>query len=235
MKMGKYVLLMMVLSAMIACAASNASEAYPEVSKIVVSGQGQVSVAPDEAVIVLGVETRSTNATAAAEENAKTMSQVVEALTGAGVAREEMQTRYSIARIREDELYSERPVPGRFDFVVTNMVTIRMDIVEGLDVARVLDAALAAGANRVDSITFDLKDPAPARAQALKAVVADAQSDAQAIASAAGVGLGRILSITEDYSYEPRAASLAYVSDTPVMAGELEVTASVTVTYEIAQ
>ena len=63
-----------------------------------------------------------------------------------------------------------------------------------------VDAAVAAGANNVDGPNVSVSDQSSFYAQALKLAVQDAQSQAKAIAAAAGLNLGGILHITDEGS-----------------------------------
>jgi uncharacterized protein YggE len=203
------------------------------VSKVIVQGQGQTSAPPDRAVVVLGVETRDAKASTAAAENADLMNKVVQALLSAGLEMGKIQTsHYSLYR-------EQATVEGRKDavkppeFVATNQVTAEMNATD--DPGKVIDAALGAGANKVVSLSFDLRDPKAQMDAALADAVADARRKAEVVALAAGVKLGRVLEVSEGYSFRPTGTERFFVgaAPTPVLTGEVEVTSSVTMTYEI--
>jgi hypothetical protein len=118
-------------------------------------------------------------------------------------------------------------------FLASNTVTVNLN--NTADVGRMLDAAVSAGSNNIREVAFDLKNPKPQRDQALTAAIEDAQRKATVAAKAAGVKLGRILEISEGYGYVAGASrSAAFDVATPIMPGKMEITASVTVTYEIS-
>lgn len=222
---------MMLLSlAMPAVAADNESD----LSKLSVQGEGKVTAAPDMATIVLGVETQSTSAATAVEENAKLMNQTINALREAGIIESQMQTsRFSLTTMPQDEplradAKQEPPI-----FLATNQVTVKLEDTEG--VGRVLDAAVGAGSNSIQEVRFDLRDPKPQSDEALALAIKDAQRKAQVAASAAGLELGRILEMTVGYGYVAEASkSYSYaIAATPIQPGEMEVTASVNLVYEI--
>ena len=117
------------------------------------------------------------------------------------------------------------------------MVTVR---VRALDqVGSVLDAAVTDGANTLNGISFGLADPVPATDEARKAAVADARRKAELYAAAAGVKVGKVLSISENGGYaQPMMMAEAMAGKSaavPVQAGELSVAASVNVTFELTE
>jgi uncharacterized protein YggE len=211
------------------------------VSKLVCNGEGKATAAPDVVTITLGVETRNVSASAAAAENARLMNSTVNALLRAGLNKKDIQTsHYSLTTQTEE---NPAPIAGTEknktppEFVATNQVTARMNVSE--NIGNVLDAATAAGSNNVMGISFDLRDPKPQTDKALANAVNDSRRKAEIMAASAGVKLGKILELSEGYSYTssnaPRAAYSLAATPTPVLPGEMEVTASVTVTYEITK
>lgn len=230
--------LAMLVSVLFAVALTATSFAVEDstVSKITVTGDGKEISAPDMVTIVLGVETMNVSAAAAAEENAAMMNTTLDALRSAGVPEDDMKTsEYSILPPYSDDFcdcQEDRAEPR--EFTVTNHIMIETNLT-GTDVGTILDAAVSAGANDVVGVTFGLRDPEPIREKALEKAVIDAMRDAEMVAEAAGVTLGRILTITEGYTYTPTYDAFAYSkSATPIVPAEVEITASVTLEREIA-
>jgi len=208
-----------------------------QISKLMVSGNGKASVTPDIVTVVLGVQTRNESAAAAVAKNAQHMTETIEALKVAGVKEEDIKTsRFSIYPTRDwiDGKRSEKVI-----FEVSNQVTFTIDLCEDSDVGAVLDVAVGAGTNTVNSVTFGLEDPAPAQQEALKDAVADGMAKANTIAEAAGVELGMILTISEGgfapLSVDTRLAFAEAASGTPIVPGDVEISASVSMTYEIVR
>jgi len=208
------------------------------ISKIIVQGEGKVTAVPDMAVIVLGVETRNASASAAMEENARLMNATIAALLAAGIAEKDIQTSQFSLTTRPDERpydsseADREPLPP--EFIATNRVSVRLN--ETGEIGLVLDAAVLAGSNSIQGISFDLQDSQPQKDLALSRAVEDAQRKARVVATAADSELGRILEISEGYGFvSPRGdAAFAFsAAPTPVQPGELEITASVTASYEI--
>ncbi|MEI8003839.1 MAG: SIMPL domain-containing protein, partial [Methanothrix sp.] len=75
----------------------------------------------------------------------------------------------------------------------------------------------------------------PQKDQALTLAILDARRKAEKAAQAAGVKLRRVLEISEGYGYVTAASnSVAFDFATPIQPGKMEITASVTMTYEIS-
>jgi hypothetical protein len=233
MKNSSIVFLGLVLLFLVVPCATAATD--NNVSKLTVQGDGKVSAAPDMATIVLGVETQNANASVAVRENAALMNETINALLGAGIAENEIQTSsFSLTTMPQDEPKMTGETPKAPVFLATNQVTVKLN--NTTDVGRVLDAAVSAGSNSIQQVSFDLRDPIPQNDMALTKAIEDAQRQAEVAASAAGVNLGRVLEITEGYGFVTAAAKSASFADfaTPIQPGELEISASVTVVYEIS-
>jgi len=205
-----------------------------DISKLRVEGEGKVRVAPDMATVVLGVESRSTSAAEAVSENARLMNQTINALLEAGINESQMQTsRFSLTTMPQDDLLRDDATQEPPVFLATNQVTVKLDNPDG--VGQVLDAAVSAGSNSIQEVKFGLKDPTPQNDEAMTNAIKDAQRKAQVAASAAGLDLGRILEMTVGYGYVMEASrSYSYaMAPTPIQPGEMEVSASVNLVYEI--
>ena len=211
------------------------------VSKIICNGEGKTTAVPDVVTITLGVETRNVSASAAAAENAKLMNSTINALLSAGLKKKDIQTsHYSLTTQTEE---NPTPIAGAEknktppQFVAANQVTTRMNVSD--NIGKVLDAAIAAGSNTFIGISFDLRDPKPQMDKALAEAVNDSRIKAEIMAKSAGVKLGKILELSEGYGFTssnaPRAAYSLAAATTPVLPGEMEITASVTVTYQITK
>jgi hypothetical protein len=166
---------------------------------ITVIGIGEVSTEPDVVRTNLGVEATAPTVSEAMQHVTTRMKSVIAAVKGLGVADRDIQT--SSISIRP-----ERVVPGpmaapggkpepKIIAHASNMVAITIR-----DVARagaILDAAIAAGANEVWGLSFSRSDADGLRAKAREKAVADARARAEALASAGGVALGPLMSISE--------------------------------------
>ncbi|MDM7940068.1 MAG: SIMPL domain-containing protein [Methanothrix sp.] len=226
----------MLLAFLLLLAASFSVSASEEnVSKLIVQGEGKVSAVPDMATVVLGVEARNASALVAAKENARLMNETISALLSSGIASADIQTsHFSLTSLPQEETKASGEMQKAPEFIATSQVTVRLN--NTADVGRVLDAAAAAGSNSIKDLNFDIRNPQPEKDRALTLAIADARRKAEVAAEAAGVELGRVLEIAEGYGYVTPAAKSAIQFDvaTPVQPGEMEVTASVTLTYEVS-
>ncbi len=203
------------------------------VSRLVVQGDGKTSAIPDMVVIVIGVETRNVSAAIAAADNARLMNQTIQSLLKAGVNLNNIQTsRYTLTTAPSEEPKALES-PGLPEFIATNMATAKLNITENL--GRILDTTISSGSNNIQQVSFDLRNPQKEKDKALSLAIEDARHKAQVAAKTADVKLGRILEITEGYGYlAPATKSAIYLdASTPIQPGEIEVTSSVSMTYEI--
>ncbi len=198
---------------------------------IAVGGEATLQFQPEVVRLTVGVNTLAPTAKRAAAENAKAMAKVVATLKQALGDQAELRTvRYRVGpRYQWDQKTHTRRLVG---FKAVNLVSIRSPRVK--EVGRLLDAAVAAGANSISGPYWELKDPAAARRKVLALAYGDARANAQALARAAGVELGPVLTMSSTTYPRPvtrmelnlRAASPA-AKPTPVEPGRLTVSATV--------
>jgi len=197
----------------------------PEVST---TGEGDVRVTPDRALLMLGVQTQATTAEAAAASNAKLLRSVLDSLRAVGLTAQQLSTtNYNV----NPQFAPNSSTPRIVGYMVTN--SVRAEVSSIGQVGRVIDAALAAGANEVSSLSFYASSEADARRRALALAVASARADAEALAAAAGGRLGPLLELTTSAERPPvypmaRMSAVAGRVPTPIEPGEQTISASVT-------
>jgi uncharacterized protein len=153
---------------------------------VVVTGEGVVKAAPDQAWVTFAVESRSKNPKDAQAQNAKSMTSVQERLVAAGIPKDAIRT-LSYDLQLESDWVNGRQVPR--GYVARNTIEVRLD-----DIARVgeaIDVAITNGANSVHGVRFDLKERASLERDALKRATADARARAEAAAADAGAADAR--------------------------------------------
>jgi uncharacterized protein len=216
-------------------AQAQAPQSLPQ-ARIVVTGEGTVTVPPDYAQIRTGVTTRGKSAKEALDGNSKLMTAVTAALQNSGIEQKDIQTsRFSIEPVyTQQQSNSVRTLAG-FEAVNQVGVTIRQIAKLG----DILDKLVSAGATDIGGIEFLHADPAKALDQARAAAVADARRKAELYAQTSGLSLGGVLWITEDQAYAAvmkgglmRAAAGGMAA--PIAAGEDTLRASVTVGFDVA-
>jgi uncharacterized protein YggE len=209
-----------------------AQEAQPPM--INVTGTGTVEAAPDIATLSIGVTTQGDTAAAALAANTAALDAVLARLTAAGIAPADMQT--SNLSLNPNWTGYDNNNPVISSYVASNVLTITIRKLDGL--GAVLDASVADGANTLNGLIFAVADPEPLLDEARKAAVADARARAELLAAAAGVKLGKIVSITETTTGAPPMpmykAELS-AAPVPVVGGEVEMSASIMIFYEIVE
>ena len=223
--------------------AAEGSTAVASVNTITVVGSATVSSVPDQAALSLTVESDGTTPGAAMNANAAEVTKVLERLKAEGVDAAAIRTAYvNVYPIRTyNPDTGEETLAG---YRAQNTVTVTLKGAAIADTAgRLLSAALEAGATSVSGPAWQLQDDTKAVAEALKQAVANARTKAEALAVAEGVGAGNVIMMNEGVVAQPsiqystdsmyaRTAAGA-VAETPISAGTLDVTASVTVTYTL--
>lgn len=201
---------------------------FPFGQTIAVVGHGTVEASPDRALVTIGAQVIRPTAQEAQERVSGTMTQVLQRVMALGIPRDRIQT-------VEINLYPQRR-PQTGDITGYQAVQrLRVTVDDLALVGRVLDAAVAAGANLLDGVSFTLRDSATYRARAFAAAAQDARAGANALAAAAGVTIARVVRIEEVGAGVPivRGPMLqaAPEGSTPVLPGTLSVTAQVRVVF----
>ncbi|MBS0248972.1 MAG: SIMPL domain-containing protein [Proteobacteria bacterium] len=198
---------------------------------ITVSGDATVAVAPDLAMIRLGVTSQAKTAREASDANAKQMTSVLAAIKEAGIADRDVRT----SRLSLQPQYDQsKPGAARLlGFQVTNQVTVRIREIDKLP--SILDHAIAAGANEMSGIEFIVSEQSKLLDQARDDAIADARRKAELYAKAAGVKLGSVTSIVEEGSSPPPRPVMQALraGAVPVAPGEQMLRAAVTVSFEL--
>ena len=201
---------------------------------ISVTGEANVSVAPDQAQIDAGVTSDARTAREASDANNAAMAKVLLALKGAGIEEKDYQTsRLSLQPQFAPSKVAER-APGIVSFRASNRVTVRIRDVS--KVANVIDVLVGAGANDIGGINFTVTQASKHLDEAREKAIADARRKAEIYAKAAGVTLGEPLSISEEGAPVPMfrgkmAAPMA--AGAPVAQGEETLSVTVSVSWAI--
>jgi uncharacterized protein len=207
---------------------------------ISVGGQAEISAAPDLAIIAVAVETTAPKATDAVSDNAKRSNAVATAVKALlGKDDKVTTTRYSLEPHYQAAKTGESVEPHITGYIAHNEVQIethKVDAVGGL-----IDAANAAGANRISGLQFTLSDRNEQLRAALAKAGAEARAQAESVATALGVKLGPVLSANTSTGplppprrFEVRSmAALEARAPTTVEPGSVSVSANLQVTYEI--
>ncbi len=219
-------------------AVQSVSAQPPEPPEIQVTGRYEASFPADTASLTLGVITENASASEALLESNQKLNSILTQLEKIGFTKQDVQT----AQFQMQPVLSEPPKPRPKNFApqvvayrLTHLLTVRVDPVTR--VGEAIDAATSAGANQVQDITFQIDNPEEKRLKAISEATKNAYAQATALASAAGFRVGRVLNARVDQMavpYRAQRLTTAFKSDTPIAPSDVEVSANVQITYEIA-
>jgi uncharacterized protein YggE len=209
---------------------------------LVVNGTAQTLVAPDEATVRLGIVRQAPTAQSAQEQANVVAKEILNAIVKLGVMADQIQTaRLILSPVYAPRNPESRDAPRIVAYNATNTVSVRLSNLSL--VGAVIDAGLKAGANQVEGVQFGLRNDLPAREAALKQAVQEARSKAQVMADALRVNLEEVLEASEGgVSIVPFAetgiaqrVALAADTSTPVLPGQIQVQANVTIRFRISR
>ena len=225
-----------ILAALLSAATAIAQSgpgAGPAVAAITVTGTAEVAAAPDRALVSLGAVVENKQAQEAQKQIAQIMQRVIKDIKAQGIPEDKIRT----VGLSLNPVYShpapkagqEPEAPRIVAYRAANTVRVQVDDLER--VGGVIDAGIAAGANQLNSLAFDLRDDLKYRKQALQLAAQEARIKAEAIASALNLQLGEVLEIREEgapahYPVERRMAAPS-AAGTPIQPGQVQVNASV--------
>ncbi len=229
--------ILIIAAALLSACSGTLQFGQPQTRTINVTGNAQVLLVPDIAYISIGVHTQAQTAKdAVASSNTETQA-VVDAIKAQGVDPKDIQTT-NFSVYQQTQTGPNGETTGII-FMTDNTVYVTMrDLTK---IGTILDAAVAAGANNIYGITFDVQNKDAALASGRDQAMADAQAQAGQLAKAAGATLGAVQSVTYysntpiPFAYESKAvpAGVGGGGNVPISSGQLQLTVTVNVIYEI--
>jgi len=190
--------------------ALSAAAAEKSVPRISVIGEGTVNIAPDLAMISLGVTREAPTAREALDQNNAAMNKVIDAMKEAGIAEKDLQTsnfsiqpRYVHHRPKNNEQQKPPVIVG---YSVSNSLSVRIRDLSRL--GEIIDRSITLGVNTGGNIQFGNDNPQAAITKARSAAMKSARDKAETLVEAAGVKLGPILEINEN-SHTPGPVPMA--------------------------
>ena len=218
-----------------ACGASSSGNTVAT-RTISVSGSGTVYLTPDIAYINIGVHTENADVGTAVDQSNKLSNAIISKIKDLGVADEDIQTaNFSVYNSQQYD-----PVTGKQTgilYMVDNNVVVTLRDLSKM--SSLLDGSIAAGANNINSVSFDIGDKSEAIQQARLLAVEKAHALAQELTDGAGVTLGDVQTLSYyDYSPSPFYGSGGVKMDsssstTPINPGQMQLSVDVSITYEI--
>ena len=202
------------------------------------SGEATVTAKPDRAQVSIGVQTQAATAQKASAQNAAQTSHVLDLVKRTlGNGGEVKTAGYSVSPQYQ---YPKDGSPAKVvEYQASNTVEVTIDDLSLT--SKVIDAATQSGANRIEGISFTLKDDSAVRSRALAQAAVKARASAEAIAKALNLRVVGVLRADAGGEAPPvrpmmmRAFSSTREAapSTPVEAGNLDVHATVTVTLAV--
>lgn len=201
---------------------------------VTADGTGKVTAAPDLAIMTFGATAESENAKTALSQASKTAASITAALKKSGIAEEDIQTQ-NVSVYPQYETKGDKPdITG---YTANISVTAKVRDIGKL--GDIIAAASDAGADTIGGPTFTLDDGSPVRDDAIAKAVENARSRAEAMAKAADKSVGDVLSMSSAAVnvpvplYGAEVARDAAKASVPIEPGTLDITADVTVVFEL--
>jgi uncharacterized protein YggE len=196
------------------------------------SGEGEINVRPDLALLDLDVVTNAKTAQEAARLNAERMNRVIDSLKDMGIRAADIQTvGYNVIPLVDNE--EKSPTFGQvLEYRVVAQLRVRVAVEEA---GETIDAGIKAGANLVRGVRYTVRDEAAVRSRALKAAVRAARRDADTVADALAIKLKEPQQVEIDMGSTPvfyREMAVAKTAlTTPIEPGEIAIRATVRIVY----
>ena len=229
----RFSILIIAAGALLLASSCTVNKPEEKVRTITVTGTGIVTQAADQLTVRFLVRTNEWNVNLARDKNAEITTKVIEKIKEAGVSDSDITT--VDYRISQDNSNS---YPGKY--TVTNYVQVLIRDLK--NAGNVIDNAVANGANGLTSFSYSATENPNALREARTLAVQNAQDAAALIAGASGCKVADVLDIQEgynpsSYSRSTNSAMLKAVGNsytTPIEAGNVEITSTVTITFSLA-
>lgn len=218
---------------------AEAAQAEAPVPTLSVDGEGTASAVPDMATVAIGVTSHATSVAKAQNDNAWSSNQINNAIRALGIAAKDIQTNnYSVNPTYRSDSGHYNEIDG---YTVNNTIVVKVRDIN--QTGKVIDAALDAGANEINSLNFTASDTNAVRQEALINAIKDARSKADAIAKGLGMRITGVQNVSANNTY--MASNRSYVGNmlmakaeaadtsTSIEAGSLTMHANVHVDYTL--
>ena len=236
MRKFKILGLMTVFCFLLSCSMAFAQE----VRTISVDGTSVIKTMPDQATINISIENTAKDAKEASAKNAIVMNRIQKDILALSITKDNIKTtNYNLYPVYNRKDNGTQEITG---YNVSNQITVTVDNIDL--VSTVIDTAINAGANSVNSIEFGLKDSQSFKDKALVQAINDAKRKADIIANTLGKNVTNVVNVNSNNSYiEARTFnSLMYAKSadagiggvsSPIQAGDISVKANVSIVFEI--
>ena len=227
------------LVALTFCAAAAAHD-EPRPRLLTVGGEGEVEVAPDRADVGFSVEASEKALADGEKAVTEATARLLKLCESLGIPKSEIRSAQLIVNPQYDGgVISSRPrIVG---YYVSRQIDV--DLRDLSKLGKLLQGAVETGANRVSGVSFGSTKKDEHQRAALAKATEDAKANAETLAKAMGVKLGRLHTLTASESggmpmmmASPRVAMAkmeSMAADQTYQAGEIKYQASVTVEFDL--
>lgn len=240
--MSKYLrvsLLVLLLTTILFPSLNSSFAQQSEKRTLQVNGSGEIKVKPDTAFVNISVESIKKTASEASITNAEKMQSVTKEIKSIiGKEGKLTTTGYTLSPVYQyNKTTRSSELTGYRAFNSLNVETRKLD-----KLGTLIDSSINAGATNISSLSFGTSNKDEYKRKALAIAVEDARKTAEIVASASGVKIVRINSISPSYSFPiplrrdvsvTGKLAMESAAPTPIETGELTVSANVTIVYEI--
>jgi uncharacterized protein YggE len=219
-------------------AQQTAPTAQPPIRTLNVTGVGTVYLIPNIATIMIGVHSENKDVTEAVNANNAAVQKVKAALVKSGIDEKDIQTQNF--NVYQNQKFDAQGQPSESVYAVDNTLSVTVRDIS--QVGKLLGTAVTSGANSINGITFDVSDKTKAMSDARKLALTDAQTQANEMATALNATLGTVQSAVVNFSASPTpfaygmgggSVEKVAASNVPISVGQLVVTTTIQLTYEI--
>lgn len=215
--------------------AGNKSENF---KTITTTGEASIKVAPNKADVSFGIGTEADTASSSQNQNREVSNRIMQAISDFGIVPEDVKT----TQLTVEPVRDYNPVTGKFEdkgFRTTHTITVTARESQLDRIGELVDSVVGAGANRVESLVFSLDESTEKemKKQLLDDAASEAKNKADAIASGLGSRIVGVRSASESsFSIVPflAEAKVGSTGSTQIATGQVDISASVSVSFEIA-
>ena len=199
---------------------------------ISVTGEGKMSVVPDQAIISVGSEFKDKDAAKAKALNDAAISKIIAFLKKSGVAEKDFKT-------QRLNLYKSRDYQAKQDyFYASQSMSITLHNLDNYEA--IMSGLIEAGANNINGVEFKSSKVADYQAEIRGKAVADAKLKAEDYAKALNQKIGKAVSVSDSsQTYFPRMYAIKSADATvsaesaTIAIGEIEISSNVTIAFEL--
>jgi uncharacterized protein YggE len=220
-------------------AATAAAHEEPRPRLLAVSGEGEVTVAPDRADVGFSVEASEKTLADAEKIVTEGTAKLLKLCDALGIPKNNVRSaQLNVQPQYDGSMISNRPrIVG---YLVSRQIDV--DLRDLAKLGKLLQGAVETGANRMSGVSFGSTKKDEHQRAALALAAEDARANADALARAMGVKLGRLHTLSASESggmpqpmhFELRKMAVsAPAADQTYQAGEIKFQASVTVEFDL--